>query len=320
MNSSIQEETNHLVNPKSDLQEKLISDAGPQNLATEPKTQRKADSITPPGEKNPKSSMRNFDELRKLKAIPYLSLFKYTTRSEKFLLFLAYFFSLAQGGLTSSLTVIFGNVTGDMTPSIDHDKMLSLVSTACLWGGIFGVCQLSCATIGVYLWRMIGKRIECRVRQKFFKKILKQDTAWYDVISPEKITAIYSEDTSNYIKALGQMNHILLMTIGSILAGFGVGFTISVIYTLIMLITAPFVAIGTGVWLYGIKKGVTLAKESYIDAGGLAEQAIYGIRTVKSLNGEEHELGLYERSITKGWSFIRKYGIIQGIGFGTFNC
>ena len=140
MNTSTQEETDHLNNPKSDLHEKLIPDPGPQNLALSPKPQRKADSITPPGEKNPKNPTLNFDELRKLTAIGYFSLFKYTTASEKFLLFLAYFFSLAQGGLTSSLTVIFGNVTGDMTPGIDPDKMLSLVSTACLWSGFFGVC------------------------------------------------------------------------------------------------------------------------------------------------------------------------------------
>ena len=95
------------------------------------------------------------------------------------------------------------------------------------------------------------------MRLEFFKAILKQDTAWYDIISPEKVTAVYNEDTSNYIKAVGDQNHMLLQTFGMILGGFAVGFYKSVYFALVMTALGPVIGLGAGLWFWVLKKATS---------------------------------------------------------------
>merc|ERR1711976_947596 len=61
----------------------------------------------------------------------------------------------------------------------------------------------------------------------------------------------------------------------------------------------------------------TLSKKSYVIAGSLSEQAISGIRTVKSLCGEERELKLYGNAIRSAKDILVKYGFMKGMGFGS---
>jgi ATP-binding cassette subfamily B (MDR/TAP) protein 1 len=67
---------------------------------------------------------------------------------------------------------------------------------------------------------------------------------------------------------------------------------------------------------WGLTTGVKLSKDSYMKAGSDSEQAIIGIRTVKSLNGEEHEIENYKNCIEQARITLIKFGWIQGASFG----
>ena len=287
---------------KANLEEKLIPNSKEYDIEkNEPMT----------------SNLSKYDNYEEQpKPVPYLGLFKYTSKSERTMLIFAFLGSFIQGGMVAFISVILGDGTNDMAkPGADIMKIVSKLSIKATCFGC-GLCLIS--TFANLLWKHIGAKIDIRIKNMFFKSILVQDTAWYDVISPEKITAIYSEDTSNFIKAVGDQNHMACMIIGMATGGFILGFTKAVYFTLILLILAPLIILGCIFWAVAMKKQQSQSKESYIDAGGKAEQAILGIRTVKSLNGEKHEIENYNESIEHASKISRKWGVWAAIGFAVF--
>jgi ATP-binding cassette subfamily B (MDR/TAP) protein 1 len=73
---------------------------------------------------------------------------------------------------------------------------------------------------------------------------------------------------------------------------------------------------GMSSWVWSITEGVLQSKKSYLEAGGYAEEAITGIRTVKSLNGEEHEIDRYRLGVGKAKEVLIKFGQIGGVCIG----
>ena len=71
------------------------------------------------------------------------------------------------------------------------------------------------------------------------------------------------------------------------IAGFVIAFVKGWLMTLVSLATLP--AIGLGGYLYStaIAKKDTDLETEYGEAGGMAEQAIAAVKTVKQLNGEQ---------------------------------
>jgi len=247
-------------------------------------------------------------------------LFKYATTGERWLLVFATFLSLSQGGFQSCMYLILGNSIGDLSGGSGStpQQILDALTHTAITAFIFGCGNLVAASIAVYIWRRMGRILEKRTKDKFFESIIKHDTAWYDIISSEKITSIYNEDTSDYVKAVGDQNHLMFTVIGMSVGGFAVGFSKAALYSCIMLASGPFCAIGFGIMIFAIKTAQQKRKTSYLQACGHAEQGIYGIRTTKSLNGNQHELDLYKDNLVIGEKIMLKYGPMIGISFGSF--
>jgi ATP-binding cassette, subfamily B (MDR/TAP), member 1 len=107
------------------------------------------------------------------------------------------------------------------------------------------------------------------------------------------------------------------MTIAMFIAGFVIAFIKGWLMTLVTLASLP--AIGLGGYLYSTaiaKKDTELQKE-YSEAGGMAEQAIASIKTVKQLNGEKFEADKYAETLTVVTKNSTKYGVYIGIGLGS---
>ena len=166
-------------------------------------------------------------------AISYFGLFKYTSACDRVLLVFAYIFSMGQGVGQSCLSLIIGDGLGYLASPTPNDEMVSKVGETSIKAIIFACCIVFVSSVGVFLWKLIGSSIERKIKIRFFNCILEQDTAWYDVISPEKITSIYSEETANFIQAIGDANHMLLMALGMGIGGICNGLFKSVIFTLI---------------------------------------------------------------------------------------
>jgi ABC-type multidrug transport system fused ATPase/permease subunit len=74
-----------------------------------------------------------------------------------------------------------------------------------------------------------------------------------------------------------------------VIAGFTIGFIQGWMFTLIICAILPFMMVGMSLFIYSMEKMQTVSKECYAVAGGISEEVLTGIRTVKGLCGEEFE-------------------------------
>ena len=140
--------------------------------------------------------------------------------------------------------------------------------------------------------------------------------AWYDRKSPERITAEYNIDAESFTTAIGFTNGQFSYVLGLIISSFILGFSYSVYLSLINTVISPLLMATFSLWMWSITVGNKIAKEGYLEAGSVAEQAIYGIRTVKSLNGEDFEISNYEKGVKEAKNTLIKFSIIGGAAQG----
>lgn len=80
----------------------------------------------------------------------------------------------------------------------------------------------------------------------------------------------------------------------------------------------PVIILGAACYTLVMQKSSKSISGSYETAGGLAEQSLNAIKTVKSLTGEEFELSTYTRSLSEAFKIACKYGGYAGAGMGKY--
>jgi len=88
------------------------------------------------------------------------------------------------------------------------------------------------------------------------------------------------------------------MTIGMFIAGFAIAFSTGWLLTLVTLCSIPAIGFAGYVYMYAIESIDKKSSKDYSEAGGLAEQALSSIKTVKQLNGEHFEEIQYDKCLT----------------------
>jgi ATP-binding cassette subfamily B (MDR/TAP) protein 1 len=84
----------------------------------------------------------------------------------------------------------------------------------------------------------------------------------------------------------------------------------------VLMASLPILA-GAGGWMaVNLSSLTTIGEKSYRAAGGVAEQAVSGIRTVQALSGEKKEKDLYSYRLGEALETGLKKARINGMGFG----
>lgn len=101
---------------------------------------------------------------------------------------------------------------------------------------------------------------------------------------------------------------------------FSSGFIIAYVkgWKLALVVTAsiPLVIISTVIYVSIIQNKDKKMAAAYSGAGGLAEEAIGAIKTVKSLTGETYETERFVDKLTEVRKKVLKYTIWSGVGIG----
>jgi len=248
--------------------------------------------------------------------VGYWGLFSEGDTCTKAMAIVAILLSMAGGVLQGMMPKVLGQAAVELGTKVGQDRVnaAATVSYMCL---AIGFTAVAVTTICKVCWSYVVQNLETTMRKSYFRAILNQECEWFDVISPDKITQMYNIDGNNYVRGIGPANQMALFSLGQVITGVCLAFSTAVIYTMICLSLVPIMLLGLSAFLFAITMAQTLSKASYVQAGSLSEQSISGIRTVKSLCGEERELELYSNAIRGAKDILVKYGFMKGAGFGT---
>ncbi|KAH9271543.1 hypothetical protein BASA83_006149 [Batrachochytrium salamandrivorans] len=132
--------------------------------------------------------------------LSYFKLYRHATGMDMFLIFMGTICGLVNGATLPYMTIVFGSI-------MDHFVMYdgSPASRASLDSGTTqGVIQLCVLGVVTFVtsygqmcfWMLAGENQAKRIRELYFKAILRQEVAWFDETSTGELTTRMNADTS----------------------------------------------------------------------------------------------------------------------------
>jgi len=258
---------------------------------------------------------KNEDEDAYHRKVSFSELFKYTTSGEMVLIAIAFVAAMGNGAALPVFTLFFkdlidGGFSGGSELNVEQveETAFKFLYLSC---GL-----LLCGTIATGLLLYVASNSGQRLRAAYLHAILRQDIGWFDTTRTGEITTSMERDCANVQAAIGEKIAIFVQNMTTFFGGLVIGFTQGWEMALVLMASLPILA-GAGAWMaINLASLTTIGEKAYRGGGGVAEQAISGVRTVQSLSGEEREEQRYSLRLGQALETGLKKARINGMGFG----
>lgn len=257
-------------------------------------------------------------EKKKEQSLPFFQLFSFADKYDWCLMIFGSFGAIIHGSSMPIFFLLFGEmVNGFGKNQTDIHKMTHEVCKYALYFVYLGliVCFSSYAEIAC--WMYTGERQVSTLRKKYLEAVLKQDVGFFDTDARTgDIVFSVSTDTLLVQDAISEKVGNFIHYLSTFLAGLVVGFVSAWRLALLSIAVIPGIAFAGGLYAYTLTGLTSKSRESYANAGIIAEQAIAQVRTVYSYVGESKALNSYSDAIQNTLKLGYKAGMAKGLGLG----
>ncbi|XP_028548541.1 ABC transporter B family member 4 [Dendrobium catenatum] len=260
----------------------------------------------------------------KSSSLPFYRLFGLADSIDIILMILGTAGAIANGAAMPICMLLGGKITdsygaGDVNDVVHRVSKLTLqMFYMAIGSGLASFLQVTC-------WMVTGERQTARIRSIYFKAILKQEIAFFDLeISTGEVIERMSGDIILIQEAMGEQVFILtefivgkfINLISTFLIAFVVSFVEGWLLTLIMLSTIPPMVVCGAIMAIVLSKMSSNEQKSYIKASEIVEQTISSIRTVASFTGEKLAMQKYKKALNGAYISCIYEGLTTGLGAG----
>ncbi|AQK44050.1 ABC transporter B family member 19 [Zea mays] len=162
-----------------------------------------------------------------------------------------------------------------------------------------------------------GERQVGALRRRYLEAVLRQDVGFFDTDARTgDVVFSVSTDTLLVQDAIGEKVGNFIHYLATFLAGLVVGFVSAWRLALLSIAVIPGIAFAGGLYAYTLTGLTSKSRDSYANAGIIAEQAIAQVRTVYSYVGETKALNSYSEAIQNTLKLGYKAGMAKGLGIG----
>nr|XP_023885892.1 ABC transporter B family member 19 isoform X1 [Quercus suber]POE69051.1 abc transporter b family member 19 [Quercus suber] len=257
-------------------------------------------------------------EKKKEQSLPFYQLFSFADKYDWMLMIAGSLGAIIHGSSMPFFFLLFGEmVNGFGKNQSDLKTMTDEVAKYALYFVYLGlvVCLSSYAEIAC--WMYTGERQVSTLRKKYLEAVLRQDVGFFDTDARTgDIVFSVSTDTLLVQDAISEKVGNFIHYLSTFLAGLVVGFVSAWRLALLSVAVIPGIAFAGGLYAYTLTGLTSKSRESYANAGIIAEQAIAQVRTVYSYVGESKALNSYSDAIQNTLKLGYKAGMANGLGLG----
>lgn len=165
----------------------------------------------------------------------------------------------------------------------------------------------------VYLLGLVGEGVVADLRKKLYGHLLDLPVPFFDGHKTGEITSRLTADVATVQAAVSQGAAQLVSQAVTLLGASVVLFVINARLTLVMLAVIPPVIIAGALFGRRLRKISTRFQDRVAEANADAEEALGGIRVVKSFTAEDLERGRYGRAIDDSFRLGRARAIARAL-------
>lgn len=242
-------------------------------------------------------------------------LFYFTNKTDKILMGFAFLFSVCQGIILPFIAFTTGDLTNALVQN-NMDKIVSSISDKFLIMIYVGISIFVAGYIAALFWNILSARQTQTVKKLYFRKLLILNIPWFDKRILNELPSDFSTNVDNFTSSLSIKMHLFIMHFAIVFGGILISFIKGYLLTLILLGLTPLMFILMYFFILFIQKTEKYQKQHYAKAASISNEVFTYIKTVKSLNGEEHEIKRYSEECRVSQKHAIKYGYIAGSLFG----
>jgi ATP-binding cassette subfamily B (MDR/TAP) protein 1 len=253
--------------------------------------------------------------------VSLIELFKYATVYDCILMILATIASIAHGATLPLMTIFFGDIITSVV-LYDGTETGKILLDQGVTDGVIKMCIIGASTLffsyfQMCFWMLAGENQAKRVRQDFFKSVIRQDIGWFDTMSTGDLTNRLTADMNVIQEGISDKVGLMIQFTSTFVAGFVIAYIRGWQLALVLTGTLPVLA-GMAMILGKIlASGSSGEQNAYAEAGSIAQQVISSIKTVVAFGGESNEIKRYCEKLDKAEKFGIKKAIYNGIGIGS---
>ena len=173
------------------------------------------------------------------------------------------------------------------------------------------ICNFLCGTF----WLLIGIRSSHNFKKKYFKLILAQEQGWFDSYNTYELANKIQAQIETFEQGVGLKVGLTICEIVQFISGLTAAFIFCWKVSLVMLGICPIVISLFIILAKILKKGIIASRKIWEQAGGMAEEMIYNIKTVASFANFEYELKRFNESV----EIVCKIELMNTLKLGIFN-
>lgn len=198
----------------------------------------------------------------------------------------------------------------------DYDDVYSYVRYHALYFCLIGVATIVFTFIQLVCWDISQERQMRTIREKFFKAVIHNDIAWFDLHQGAELGSSFNESMHALSAALGKDVGVCIQWgvtwIGCYILALIRGWKLAlacIAFSPLIILTGIF----TIRWIRNLAAKETKA---YAKAGAVVEQALSSIKTVIAFNGQEKESQRYDKNLKEGGTSSFFKGFAMGLAIG----
>ncbi|KAG2714335.1 hypothetical protein I3760_03G021800 [Carya illinoinensis] len=257
-------------------------------------------------------------EKKKEQSLPFYQLFSFADKYDWLLMVSGSLGAVIHGSSMPVFFLLFGEmVNGFGKNQADLKKMTEEVSKYALYFVYLGIVVCLSSYAEIACWMYSGERQVSTLRKRYLEAVLKQDVGFFDTDARTgDIVFSVSTDTLLVQDAISEKVGNFIHYLSTFLAGLVVGFVSAWRLALLSVAVIPGIAFAGGLYAYTLTGLTSKSRQSYANAGIIAEQAIAQVRTVYSYVGESKALNSYSDAIQNTLKLGYKAGMAKGLGLG----
>ncbi|CRG91977.1 ATP-binding cassette, subfamily B (MDR/TAP), member 1 [Talaromyces islandicus] len=256
--------------------------------------------------------------------VGYLQIYKYANRTDLAILAASTVCAVLQGAALPLFTVFFGQVTTTLKEvaigTITYDHFYHELTKNVLYFTYLGIGEFVVsffATLGLVY---TGNSVTQKIRVQYFKAILQQNIAFFDVLGTGEITTRITGDMLLIQDGISEKLSLVLAGVASFVTAFIIAY---VKYWKLALICTS--TLGTLLLVMGSGSIVSViygkrSLEKYGQGGNLADNAFESIRTVVAFGAHETLANKYDKYMREGERFGRVLQISFALVVGALLC
>jgi len=169
-------------------------------------------------------------------------------------------------------------------------------------------------------WVLASSRQTKKIRQEFFRSIMRQEIGWFDVHHLGELNSRMNDDVNKISEAIADKFSVFVQRLATFIGGFVVGFINGWQLTLVILAISPLLGVGAALMGKFIASMTSKELMAYAEAGSVSEEVLSSIRTVAAFGSEKRETERYSEKLAKAEKQGIKKGMTQGFFSGYMWC